>query len=106
MAGKKAVLGKKVPPFKFTATGEGVAQLSQLKGQKVVLYFYPKDSTPGCSQEGEDFKAQYKKFQKLGVEIFGISRDSLKSHGKFKDKYQFPFDLISDPEEGFARCLM
>lgn len=92
-------IGKKVPAFKKPATNDENVQLSQLKGKKVVLYFYPKDNTPGCTQESQDFRDQYKKFQKLGAEIYGVSRDSLKSHEKFKDKFEFPFELISDEDE-------
>ena len=65
----------------------------------IVIYFYPKDSTPGCTNEGIDFKENINKFKKLNVEIFGISRDNLKSHENFKAKYNFPFDLLSDPDE-------
>jgi len=92
-------LGKKVPAFKKPATNEENVQLSKLKGKKVVLYFYPKDDTPGCTLESQDFRDQYKKFKKLGAEIYGVSRDSLKSHEKFKDKFEFPFELISDEDE-------
>ncbi len=92
-------IGKKVPAFKKTATNDENVQLSQLKGKKVVLYFYPKDNTPGCTQQSQDFRDQYKKFQKMGAEIYGVSRDSLKSHEKFKDKFEFPFELISDEDE-------
>lgn len=99
MPAKKAALGKKVPAFKLPATSESVAQLTKLKGKKIVLYFYPKDSTPGCTKEGEGFKKHFKNFQKLDTEIFGVSRDSMRSHEKFKDKYKFPFELISDEEE-------
>ena len=70
-----------------------------LIGKNVVLYFYPKDNTPGCTQEGEDFRDLYKEFKKLKTEIYGISRDSLKSHEGFKTKYKYPFELISDPDE-------
>ncbi len=82
-----------------------MAQLSKLKGKKIVLYFYPKDSTPGCTKEGEGFKQHFKKFQKLDTEIFGVSRDSMKSHEKFKDKYGFPFELISDEEEQLCQLF-
>jgi len=73
--------------------------LSNFTGKNVVLYFYPKDSTPGCTNEGIDFKDHYEELQKLNTEIFGISRDSVKSHENFKAKYNFPFDLLSDPDE-------
>lgn len=96
---KSMEIGKKVPAFKAPATSETTVQLTKLKGKKIILYFYPKDDTSGCTREGEDFRDNYKKFRRAGVEIFGISRDSLKSHEKFKDKYDFPFELISDEDE-------
>ena len=68
-------------------------------GKSYVIYFYPKDNTPGCTQEGEDFRDLYKEFKKLKTEIYGVSRDSLKSHEGFKEKYKYPFELISDTEE-------
>ncbi len=68
-------------------------------GKLVVLYFYPRDSTPGCTNEGIDFTSLYQDFKKKNVEIFGISRDSIKSHEKFKEKYNFPFELLSDSDE-------
>ena len=77
--------------------------LKNLKGQKTVLYFYPKDNTPGCTTEGLDFTKQYSKFKKLGVAIFGVSRDSSASHEKFKTKMGFPFDLISDEDEELCK---
>lgn len=99
MAGKKAEIGKSVPAFKLDATSETKVQLTKLKGKKVVIYFYPKDNTPGCTTESNDFSDNYKKFQKAGAEIYGVSRDSIKSHENFKEKFNFPFELISDPEE-------
>jgi peroxiredoxin Q/BCP len=91
-------IDKKVPDFTAESTG-GPVKLSALKGKNVVLYFYPKDNTPGCTTEGSDFAAAYKRFSKAGAEIFGISRDSLKSHQNFKAKMGFPFELIADPDE-------
>ncbi|MCB0379081.1 MAG: peroxiredoxin [Bdellovibrionales bacterium] len=102
---KTAELGKKVPAFKAQATSDQTVQISKLKGQKVVIYFYPKDSTPGCTQEGEDFRDNYKKFKKAGAEIYGVSRDSLTSHERFKEKYDFPFELISDPDEELCQLF-
>ena len=72
---------------------------TDLIGKSYVIYFYPKDNTPGCTQEGEDFRDLYKEFKKLKTEIYGVSRDSLKSHEGFKEKYKYPFELISDTEE-------
>jgi peroxiredoxin Q/BCP len=94
-----AVIGKKVPAFKLPATGDKKLGLADFKGRKLVLYFYPKDDTPGCTTEGQGFRDHYKAFQKAGAGIVGVSRDSVASHEKFKAKYEFPFDLISDPDE-------
>lgn len=92
-------IGKKVPAFSLSATGEKTVSLASLKGRNIVIYFYPKDSTPGCTQEGLDFSARYMKFQKLDTEILGVSRDSLKAHENFKAKQGFPFELLSDSDE-------
>lgn len=92
-------IGKKVSNFELPATGEQTIKLSALKGQKVVLYFYPKDSTPGCTQEGQDFRDQSAKFKRAGAVILGVSRDSLKSHENFKAKQNFNFELLSDKDE-------
>jgi peroxiredoxin Q/BCP len=89
---------KKVPDFTAAATG-GAFALSAHKGHPVVLYFYPKDNTPGCTIEGTDFRDLHKQFAKLGAVVAGVSRDSLKSHENFKAKFEFPFDLISDADE-------
>ncbi len=90
--------GKKVADFTAAATG-GSFKLSAQKGHPVVLYFYPKDNTPGCTTEGADFRDLHKQFAKLGAVIAGVSRDSLKSHESFKAKMDFPFELISDSDE-------
>ena len=92
-------INTKVKKFKVSATSELEVNSIDLIGKNVVLYFYPKDNTPGCTQEGEDFRDLYKEFKKLKTEIYGISRDSLKSHEGFKTKYKYPFELISDPDE-------
>jgi peroxiredoxin Q/BCP len=92
---KKAELGKKVPAFKFETTS-GKAKLSDLKGKNVVLYFYPKDSTPGCTTEGHDFNNAKAKFSRKNTVILGVSKDSLISHEKFIGKQGYKFDLISD----------
>jgi thioredoxin-dependent peroxiredoxin len=85
--------------FDLPASGGRNVKLSDFKGRGVVLYFYPKDNTPGCTTEGQDFRDLYPLFQALGWEVFGISRDSVKSHEGFKTKQAFPFDLIADTEE-------
>lgn len=92
-------LGKKVPDFALPATGDQEISLKQLKGRNIVIYFYPKDSTPGCTTEGQNFRDHYKAFQKLNTEILGVSRDGIKSHENFKAKQGFPFELLSDKEE-------
>ena len=92
-------VGKKVPPFSLPATGEQDIALSDLKGKNVVLYFYPKDSTPGCTREGQDFRDNYTKFKRQNTVILGVSRDSLKSHENFKAKQGFQFDLLADKDE-------
>lgn len=91
-------IDRKIPDFEAEST-RGAFRLSALKGKKVVLYFYPKDSTPGCTTEGADFGAAYAKFRKAGAEVIGVSRDSLKSHANFKAKMDFPFELLSDSDE-------
>jgi thioredoxin-dependent peroxiredoxin len=92
------MLGKKVANFSAVATG-GEFKLSDHKGEAVVLYFYPKDNTPGCTTEGEQFRDAYPKFRKAGAIVIGCSRDSLKSHENFKTKMAFPFELIADTDE-------
>lgn len=91
-------MDKTVPDFSAASTG-GPLRLSDLKGKPVVLYFYPKDNTPACATEGADFAAAHKKFAKAGAVIFGVSRDSMRSHENFKAKMGFPFELVSDPDE-------
>lgn len=92
------VVDSKVPDFTAAATG-GDFTLSAQRGKTVVLYFYPKDNTPGCTTEGHDFAAANSKFGKANAVVLGVSRDSLKSHEGFKSKMKFPFELISDPDE-------
>ncbi len=92
-------INKKVTSFKLIGTSGLQFNLSDFKGRYLVLYFYPKDATPGCTTQGNDFRDAYKKFQALNTEIFGISRDTLKSHESFKAKFTFPFELLSDIEE-------
>ena len=73
--------------------------MTELRGRKLVLYFYPKDNTPGCSTEGMDFRQRHEAFKRAGCEVYGVSRDSLKSHESFKAKMSFPFELLADPQE-------
>jgi len=91
--------------FDFNATSELSGKLSDFRGKRVVLYFYPKDNTPGCTNESKDFTAQHNEFAKHNTVIFGISKDSLASHEKFKAKYDMPFELISDPDETICNQL-
>lgn len=93
------ILNKPVPNFELPATSNTKIKLSALKGKNVVLYFYPKDCTSGCTREGQDFRDNFKKFTALNTVVLGISRDSLKLHEKFKEKENFPFELLSDADE-------
>jgi peroxiredoxin Q/BCP len=93
------MLGKPVPDFSLPSTGGTTFRLSSARGSKLVLYFYPKDNTPGCSTEGGDFRDLHAQFKRAGAQVFGISRDSVKSHEGFKAKMKFPFELLSDPSE-------
>lgn len=88
-----------VQDFELPGTGGVTFRPADYRGKKVVLYFYPKDNTPGCTTEGIDFAANHAAFKKAGCELFGISRDSLKSHEGFKTKLNLPFELLSDPDE-------
>jgi len=90
--------GKKAPAFKGVTDGGGNVALKDLKGTKVVLYFYPKDMTPGCTTEAEGFRDVIKDFDKVGVVVIGVSKDSVKRHDKFKAKHNLPFTLISDED--------
>ena len=92
-------LNDKVPNFELEGTNNLFFNLSSFLGKYIVIYFYPKDSTPGCTNEGIDFTENINKFKKMNVEIFGVSRDTIKSHENFKAKYNFPFELLSDPQE-------
>jgi thioredoxin-dependent peroxiredoxin len=98
-------IGKPVPDFTAMATSDQEVSLKALKGKNIVIYFYPKDSTPGCTTEGQNFRDSYSEFQKHNTEIFGVSRDSLKSHENFKAKQAFPFELISDPDEQLCKLF-
>ena len=94
-----------VADFQAQATNGQLVQLSALKGQQVVLYYYPKDSTPGCTTEGQGFRDQYGAFQAANTQVFGVSRDGLKSHENFKCKQEFPFELISDKDEALCQLF-
>jgi peroxiredoxin Q/BCP len=89
----------KFQDFELSSTGGKTFKLSEHLGKTLVIYFYPKDSTPGCTTQGQQFRDHFKEFNASDTEIFGISRDSIKSHENFKAKFEFPFDLLSDNEE-------
>jgi len=101
----KVSIGKAVSNFSLPATGDKQITLRQLKGQNLVLYFYPKDSTPGCTTEGQDFRDNYAKFKRQNTVVLGVSRDSLKSHENFRSKQKFPFDLLSDEDESLCNLF-
>jgi len=96
-------LDRVVKNFKAVATRNKTIELKGLRGQNVVVYFYPKDSTPGCTLEGQDFRDLHSKFRRQKTVVLGVSRDSLASHEKFRDKQGFPFDLLSDPDETLCK---
>ena len=96
---KKSEVGKVVPNFTLPATGNKNISLKDFKGKKLVIYFYPKDNTPGCTQESKDFRDKIRSFSQHNAKVIGISRDSVKSHEGFKDKKKLPFPLLSDSEE-------
>ncbi len=101
----KIAPGKKVPDFTLPATGGRQVKLSALKGRDVVLYFYPKDDTPGCTLEGKDFRDLHGRFMRANAVILGVSRDSLQSHEKFCAKYDLTFDLLSDADEKLCKLF-
>jgi peroxiredoxin Q/BCP len=96
---KTATVGELVPDFSLPSTSGEDVSLKSLKGKRIVLYFYPKDSTPGCTVEGNEFSKLIKDFRKNKTEVFGVSRDTIKSHCNFKDKQDFQFELLSDEAE-------
>jgi len=98
-------LNQPVPAFTAAATGDQTIDLAALRGKNIVLYFYPKDSTPGCTTEGQDFRDLHDAFAQANTLVFGVSRDSLKSHANFKTKQCFPFELISDPDETLCKLF-
>ena len=92
-------VGKRVPAFGAPITGGGTWKLADSAGEKLVIYFYPKDMTTGCTKESQDFRDKHTAFRRAKVRVIGVSRDSLKSHDKFREKEQLPFDLLSDEDE-------
>jgi len=98
-------LNRVVADFTAEATRNKKIRLKELRGQNVVIYFYPKDSTPGCTTEGRDFGQLHARFRRQKTVVLGVSRDSMASHEKFREKQGFPFDLISDPDEKLCRAF-
>lgn len=98
-------LNKTVPDFEAPATGDQLVRLADFRGKNVVIYFYPKDNTPGCTTEGQDFRDRMQAFAELDTEIFGVSRDGLKAHENFRTKHEFPFHLISDKDEELCKLF-
>jgi len=103
MAEKKPVIGKAAPSFSLPSTEGTTFKLKEAAGKKLVLYFYPKDSTPGCTQEGVDFAALAPAFKKARTVVLGISGDTLASHAKFKTTMQFPFELLADEDRAVCK---
>ena len=101
----KNLQGKKCPSFKAEATNNQTLSNASFVGKNLVVYFYPKDSTPGCTIEGQEFRDNYKEFKKMNTEILGVSRESIKSHENFKLKQNFPFELLSDPDEKVCKAF-
>ncbi len=99
------MLDQPAPDFELPATGGQSFRLSSARGTPLVLFFYPKDNTPGCTAEGQQFRDLYPEFKRMGCAIYGISRDSLKSHENFKAKMRFPFELLSDSEETACKAF-
>ena len=94
-----------LPAFTANATGDQTVSPDSLAGKKAVIYFYPKDNTPGCTTEGQDFRDQFPAFGEAHTVIYGVSRDSLRTHGNFKAKHEFPFELISDPDKQLCKLF-
>jgi len=98
-------LDQPIPAFTAAATSETTITEADLQGRLTVIYFYPKDSTPGCTTQGQDFRDRYDKFKALNCEIIGVSRDSLRSHERFREKHGFPFELIADEDESLCKLF-
>ena len=96
---ESTLVGLKVPDFEIASTGNRTFKLSAELGSPLVLYFYPKDNTPGCTTEGQEFRDLHGEFVRRNCAVYGVSRDSMKSHEGFKSKMSFPFELLSDPDE-------
>lgn len=101
----KIEVGDKIPDVNFQSTDDCISTFNSLEGQNIVLYFYPKDNTPGCTLESQHFRDLHKSFLKVNTEVIGISRDSISSHQKFSDKHNLSFTLISDQNEAICRAF-
>tara|TARA_B100001057_G_scaffold500443_1_gene615534 strand:+ start:7527 stop:7988 length:462 start_codon:yes stop_codon:yes gene_type:complete len=97
--------GKKCPKFSAEATGDLELSNKDFEGKNLIIFFYPKDNTPGCTLEGQDFRDNHNDFKNLNAEIIGVSRDTIKSHENFKEKQSFPFQLLSDPDEVMCKAF-
>ena len=98
-------IGDSIPSLTVATTQNETLDLKSFKGKYLVLYFYPKDNTPGCTTQGQNFRDAYKDFKKAKCEILGVSRESIKSHQNFINKHEFPFDLVSDPDEVLCKAM-
>ena len=105
MSKQKIKVGKKVPAFSLPSTVNKILKLSDLKGKNIVIYFYPKDATPGCTIEGQNFRDNIRKFSSRNTIVLGVSRDKINSHEKFKKNQKFPFDLLSDEDETLCKIF-
>ena len=101
----KVKIGEKVPEFSLPSTGNKTVELSELKGKNIIIYFYPKDATPGCTIEGQNFRDNIRKFSLLNTVVLGVSRDKISLHEKFKKNQKFPFDLLSDEDEKLCKIF-
>ena len=101
----KIKIGKKVPEFNVLSTGDKTLKISSLRGKNIIIYFYPRDATPGCTIEGQDFRDNIRKFSSRNTIILGVSRDTIASHEKFKKNQKFPFDLLSDKDEKLCKIF-
>ena len=96
-------IGKPVKNFSLPATGDQDLSLSDFSGRKLIIYFYPKDNTPGCTREGQEFRDAYAEFTAAGVDILGVSRDTVRTHNNYRNKHEFPFHLLSDGDEKLCK---
>ena len=105
MSKQKIKVGKKLPAFSLPSTGDKILKLADLKGKNIIIYFYPKDATPGCTIEGQNFRDNIRKFSSRNTIVLGVSRDKINSHEKFKKNQKFPFDLLSDEDETLCKIF-